>query len=318
MDTQQIVGDPAVEPIAGAAAGGILLRLGGSRYAVAMADVAEVAGVPAVTRMPGTPGWLSGVANWRGRILPVLDLRPLLGAPTVPLATSARLVVLTRGDVVVGVLAEAVPGVHDGTLDDAAPAPADRVRRRGLPGLRPGDRPARADRRARRRSRPGAARPGRPPPPRLTRHRRTASAAVPPSGLQNRLLAPDEARETALPSYRRAGSACPEDSVDFWKRLNGASTLTLAADPGHGRRRGRAGPRRRRLDYAFAAVAPVARRRTASAPAGLAALTLYGERLVGDHTLVERYRAGLVVANVVWIAGLVCRDRRPVAARTGL
>jgi purine-binding chemotaxis protein CheW len=124
VDTQQIVGDPAVEPIAGAAAGGILLRLGGSRYAVGMADVAEVAGVPAVTRIPGTPGWLSGVANWRGRILPVLDLRLLLATPTVPLATSARLVVLTRGDVVVGVLAEAVPGVHDGTLDDATPAPA--------------------------------------------------------------------------------------------------------------------------------------------------------------------------------------------------
>jgi methyl-accepting chemotaxis protein len=38
---------------------------------------------------------------------------------------------------------------------------------------------------------------------------------------------------------------------------------------------------------------------------GLAGLTLYGDRLVGDHVLVERYRAGLVVANVVWVAGLV-------------
>lgn len=109
--------------VTGRAAGGVLLRLGASRYAVAMADVAEVTAVPAVTRVPGAPGWLSGVANWRGRMLPVLDLRPLLGSATVPLASSARLVVLARDDVVAGVVAEAVPGVHDGELDELAPAP---------------------------------------------------------------------------------------------------------------------------------------------------------------------------------------------------
>jgi chemotaxis signal transduction protein len=109
--------------VTGRAAGGVLLRLGGSRYAVAMADVAEVTAVPTVTRVPGSPGWLSGVANWRGRMLPVLDLRPLLGSATVPLASSARLVVLARDEVVAGVVAEAVPGVHDGDLDQLTPAP---------------------------------------------------------------------------------------------------------------------------------------------------------------------------------------------------
>lgn len=107
----------------GAAAGAVLMRLGSSRYAVPMADVAEVTPMPGVTRIPGSPAWLTGVANWRGRILPVLDLRPLVGTASVPLATSARLVVLTRDEVVAGVVAEAVPGVHDGTLDDLVAAP---------------------------------------------------------------------------------------------------------------------------------------------------------------------------------------------------
>ena len=91
--------------------------------------------------------------------------------------------------------------------------------------------------------------------------------------------------------------------MDFWKRLNGASSLTLAATLATAAPRSRW--TRRRADYAFAAVAAVARRRAVVSTAGLAALTLFGERLVGDHTLVERYRAGLVVANVVWVAGLV-------------
>jgi chemotaxis signal transduction protein len=109
--------------LAGAAAGGVVLRLGSSRYAVPMADVAEVTAVPPVTRIPDAPAWLSGVANWRGRMLPVVDLRPLLGASLVPLASSARLVVLARDEVVAGVVAEAVPGVYDGTLAEPEPAP---------------------------------------------------------------------------------------------------------------------------------------------------------------------------------------------------
>ena len=60
--------------------------------------------------MPASPGWLVGLANWRGRVLPVLDLRPLLGAEAVPLATSARLVILTLDDVEAGLLADQVPG----------------------------------------------------------------------------------------------------------------------------------------------------------------------------------------------------------------
>jgi purine-binding chemotaxis protein CheW len=105
------------------AAGGILLRLGSSRYTVDMADVAEVIALPPVTRIPGAPGWLSGVANWRGRMLPVLDVRPLLGAETTPLASSARLVVVQVGGITAGLVAEAVPGVYDVPLGAADPAP---------------------------------------------------------------------------------------------------------------------------------------------------------------------------------------------------
>jgi purine-binding chemotaxis protein CheW len=114
------------DPYAGGpsvAAGAVLLRLGSSRYAVDMAGVAEVAQIPPVTRIPGSPAWLRGVANWRGRMLPVLDLRPLLSTPAVPLASSARLVVLAGDEIVVGVVAEAVPGVYDANLAGEAPMP---------------------------------------------------------------------------------------------------------------------------------------------------------------------------------------------------
>ncbi|HET7312335.1 MAG TPA: chemotaxis protein CheW [Mycobacteriales bacterium] len=95
---------------AAADADAVVVRLGSGRFAVSLASVAEVGRMPSVTRVPGTPGWVAGVANWRGRILPILDLRSLLGATEVPLGTSARLLVLSGDGVSVGLLVEAVEG----------------------------------------------------------------------------------------------------------------------------------------------------------------------------------------------------------------
>jgi purine-binding chemotaxis protein CheW len=76
-----------------------------------MAVVAEVGRPPAVTRVPGLPEWVAGVANWRGRILALVDLRPLLGADQVALAGAGRLVVASHDGVTLGLLADAVDGV---------------------------------------------------------------------------------------------------------------------------------------------------------------------------------------------------------------
>jgi purine-binding chemotaxis protein CheW len=100
----------------------IVVRLGAGKFAVALASVAEVGRAPTVTRVPGLPAWLAGVANWRGRILPVLDLRPLLGADAVALDAAGRLIVLTDNAIAVGLLVDAVDGTT--ALTDIAPFPS--------------------------------------------------------------------------------------------------------------------------------------------------------------------------------------------------
>jgi purine-binding chemotaxis protein CheW len=121
---QTSVADPAEVDEHVAPIGGVILRFAGARYAVDMAHVAEVVPVPALTRVPGSPAWLSGVVNWRGRVLPVVDLRPLVGAPLSPLPTSARLVVLAVDDVEVGIVADMVPGLLDCDPSALEPIPA--------------------------------------------------------------------------------------------------------------------------------------------------------------------------------------------------
>ena len=93
----------------------MLVQVGGCRYGLPMDAVAEVGRPPTLTRVPGLPPWAAGVANWRGRVLAVLDLRDLLGDQAAGPSPSAlgrrgRLVVLSHTGVRVGLLVESVAG----------------------------------------------------------------------------------------------------------------------------------------------------------------------------------------------------------------
>jgi chemotaxis signal transduction protein len=100
----------------------VVVRLGGCRYALPMAAVAEVGRPPSLTRVPGLPAFVAGLANWRGRVLAVLDLRGLLAAESTPLDRRGRLVVLQHTGVRVGLLVEAVAG--EAAFDPDALEPA--------------------------------------------------------------------------------------------------------------------------------------------------------------------------------------------------
>lgn len=105
------------------AAGAVVVRLGSSRFAADLDSVSEVGKVPAVTRVPGSPPWLAGIANWRGRLLPVLDLRSTLGGEGLPLTSRARLLVLSLDGMSAGLVADAVEGAGDlGAEIDEFPA----------------------------------------------------------------------------------------------------------------------------------------------------------------------------------------------------
>ncbi len=95
----------------------------GETLAVPASGVAEVARVPACTRVPNAPASLAGVANLRGVVLPVVSLAVLLGHAQAALTPDSRLLVLA-GAAPVGVLVNRVAGLGPAggvrTLDLAA------------------------------------------------------------------------------------------------------------------------------------------------------------------------------------------------------
>ncbi len=90
----------------------ITFTLSGEIYAFATGFAAEVIRVPKMVRLPGVHELIVGIFNLRGEIIAAMDIRPLLGIPSPPLAATAKVIVVKGEGFTSGILAESVLGVH--------------------------------------------------------------------------------------------------------------------------------------------------------------------------------------------------------------
>jgi twitching motility protein PilI len=90
---------------------GVALRMAGDLYLVAREETREVLGVPAsTTRVPGAKAWIKGLANVRGQLLPIIDLRHFLGSGVTPITRNTRVVVVNHREIPAGLLVDEVLG----------------------------------------------------------------------------------------------------------------------------------------------------------------------------------------------------------------
>ena len=74
----------------------VIFHVQGERFGVSLSEVQEIIRVPDVVRMPLSPVSLEGLANLRGNVLPVLNLRQAFGFPSALHDDSTRVVVLNH------------------------------------------------------------------------------------------------------------------------------------------------------------------------------------------------------------------------------
>ena len=90
---------------------GVALRMAGELYLVAREETREVLGMPAaLTRVPGAKNWLKGLANVRGQLLPILDLRQFLGSGVTPTTRNTRIIVVNHREIPAGLMVDEVLG----------------------------------------------------------------------------------------------------------------------------------------------------------------------------------------------------------------
>ncbi|GAB2601477.1 chemotaxis protein CheW [Paractinoplanes abujensis] len=96
----------------------------GERYAFPMSQVQEIIRMPAVVKVPLGPPALEGLANLRGRVLPVVSLRECCSMETAEHDETTR-VIIVDGGVPLGFVVDRVASVI--SIDPADMEPADSV-----------------------------------------------------------------------------------------------------------------------------------------------------------------------------------------------
>ncbi|MDX2182937.1 MAG: chemotaxis protein CheW [Gemmatimonadaceae bacterium] len=86
--------------------------LGGEEYGVQILRVQEIIGLLPITRVPRLPGFIRGVVNLRGKVIPIVDLRAKFGLAETETAETCIIVVAIRG-VHIGVVVDRVSEVAD-------------------------------------------------------------------------------------------------------------------------------------------------------------------------------------------------------------
>ena len=90
---------------------GIAFRLGGEAFLLAREETREVMGYPpTVTRVPGAKAWIRGLANVRGQLLPVIDVRAFLGSGSSNVTRVTRVLVANHREIPAGLMVDEVMG----------------------------------------------------------------------------------------------------------------------------------------------------------------------------------------------------------------
>jgi twitching motility protein PilI len=90
---------------------GVACRMGGETFLIAREETREVLGFPAViTRIPGAKSWVKGLANVRGSLMPMLDLRQFLGSGATTPGRNTRVIVVHHREIPAGLIVDEVLG----------------------------------------------------------------------------------------------------------------------------------------------------------------------------------------------------------------
>ena len=85
--------------------------LAGEEYAVDILRVQEIRGICRITELPHSAPSVRGVMNLRGAVVPVVDMRAVLGLPNEPYGQFTVIIVLSVRDLTMGFVVDSVSDV---------------------------------------------------------------------------------------------------------------------------------------------------------------------------------------------------------------
>ncbi len=97
---------------------GLGFRIGKNRLLCDMRDVKEILELPEFTTVPGVKSWIIGMANVRGSLLPIMDLKGYLLGEDILKRQKGRIIVIEYKGFNTGLLVEEIFGMRHFTDSD--------------------------------------------------------------------------------------------------------------------------------------------------------------------------------------------------------
>ena len=97
---------------------GIGFSLMGNRFVAPIGEVSEMLEIPSYTHLPGVQPWVKGVANVRGRLLPIFDLAHFFGDRLSGTRKQRRILVLETESLYTGLMVDQVFGMQHFPMDE--------------------------------------------------------------------------------------------------------------------------------------------------------------------------------------------------------
>ena len=98
-------------------------RIGAQEFCVDIMAVREIRGFTPATPLPQSPGYVRGVINLRGAVLPIIDLSARLGFGTSETSARHVIMVVQVGQQAIGLLVDAVSDILTVSGDAVQPTP---------------------------------------------------------------------------------------------------------------------------------------------------------------------------------------------------
>ncbi|HBK55806.1 MAG TPA: chemotaxis protein CheW [Xanthomonadales bacterium] len=114
---------------------GVAYRIGGFRLVSDFSDILEILTVPAITPVPGADDWMLGIANVRGNLVPVVDLRRFLLGERSLVFDGQRMLLIRQQGGNVAVLVDEFFGQRGFVEDERIDAPTEQERYPRLTGF---------------------------------------------------------------------------------------------------------------------------------------------------------------------------------------
>lgn len=101
----------------------VSFKIGNEEHGINVLKVREIIRMSNITRVPNTPGFIEGVINLRGKVIPIISLRNKFGLPEAEIDSRTRIIVMDMDFELMGFIVDSVAEVIRIAINEIQPPP---------------------------------------------------------------------------------------------------------------------------------------------------------------------------------------------------